>query len=283
MGGAVSNVDEALETLASLDEAKLDELVKEFAGDDNDDEGAGDAAATVVAGQETPRLDGGTAEPKPEAQSQESKPEVPKGAAVLDLFKDDTEAQALVKQQLDSWLRDASAKADAENAQKEFQKLVADGDFEAIGRRFVEDAETKKISSAAEEAALQKAYTDIYGGLFKELNQFTLTDDEKVRVDPDKYPTDAEYVLALTSFINEKKSGTQFEERVNKTATDRLEALKNSNAAKVAAGSSASTLVPAGSSTPTGSQTLSSRQLLQEGFRETLEQAADARVGLNQE
>lgn len=269
MAGAQTPID--LSVIESLDEEGLDKLAAQLGLGDDDE----DTTVVPVDGTPAPKVEDGAPQPAPKVVEQ-GQPRLT-GQDLLKEFQENPEAQKLVQSQLNEWLKQASAQADAKKEQDKFQKLVEDGDYEAIGKRYVEAEAEKVITSKAEEAALTKAYGEVYGSLFKELEQHQLTEEEKSGIAPEKFQTDAEYVLALSNFIAQKKSGNSIDQLVDKKVEEKLTTLKNMKSATVANGNSPSALPGGLGGTAAGGKE-SSRSLIAEGFREILETAAENRI-----
>lgn len=272
MGTAGTDVNDALLKLESLSEEDLSKLASNLGITDDDVEDEGDGGTPADG---TTDVDG--TQPKPKTEDTTPSPKLT-GQDLLKEFQSNPEAQQLVKTQLDTWLAEASARADAEHQSQEFQKLVETGDFEEIGRRYVTAESEKAIRTKAEEEALTRAYGDVYSRLFKELESFPLSPEEKQHIAPEQYTTDAEYVLALSSFIAEKKSGVDFDQRVDAKVEETLTTLRNMKAGVVAGAPSVSTL-PGGTPSTDSNRPQTSRNLIQDGFHEILEEAAGRRVG----
>jgi hypothetical protein len=274
VSGPSTDVQSALNAIENLNEESLDKLVSDLGiAEDSDNDSSGD----ITSPESQKVVDGG--------QQDISKPvgsETPKltGQELLGQFQQNTEAQDLVRQQLNQWLADASAKADVEKQSKEFESLVQEGNFEEIGRRYVTAESENTIRGKAEEEALTKAYGDVYGRLFKELEQFELSDVDKAAIAPEKYSTDAEYVLGLSSFIAGKKSGSDIDALVETKVQERLTTLRNMKSATAATSSSVSSL-PGGTPSADNNRPQTSRSLIQDGFHELLEEASNNRI--NQE
>lgn len=259
-----------LSSLQGLSDSDLNKLASELGLDDDDDEAQPGAEGKPVEGDPAAGSEGGASQPEPKAGEQAA----PKltGKDLLEQFQTDPEAQKLVQAQLQNWLADASATAEAKKEQEAFQELLKSGDYEEIGKRWVQAESEKAIQSKAEDAALTKAYGDVYGRLFKELETYQLTDAEKAEIAPEKYTADAEYVLALSEFIANKKSGSSVETMVDKRVEEKLTTLRNMKSAKAATDPSPSTL-PAATGPTSGKET--SRSLISDGFREYLEEASE--------
>lgn len=263
-----------------LKDEDIDKLASELGLDDDEaPEPKADAGQTPPTGdkKDQPAPVGGRPEDASAQDASGGQPKVPAGKALLDMFREDKEAQSLVQQQLDSWLKQASASADAKKEQEAFQKLIADGDYEEIGKRYVTAEQTKHIQSQAAEQAQIEAYGEIYRGIFDQPEIKGWTPEEKLKYDAANYNTDAEYVLALTDFIASKRSGSSIDDIVEKKVNERLETLKNMKAGEVATGGSPSSL-PGGLPRQEGASDGSSRSLISEGFKEALEAAATNRV-----
>lgn len=266
--------------LETLSDEQIDKMAADLGiTDDDGDTGAlGDGAPPATAGDGAGSAVGGGASDKPQADAAEQ----PKltGQALLEALRSSPEAQTLVQQQLDTWLQSAAADAADKKQQEEFNTLIADGNFEEIGRRYVRAESESKIRTAAENEATTKAYGEIYTNIFKQPELQALSADEKVKLDSGNFFTDAEYVLALTDFIAAKRSGSSDDERVNKLVDEKLEALRNIKASTSASQPSVSSL-PGGLPHQPGSEKQTARDLIREGYHEVLEDRANNRVGVN--
>lgn len=268
--------------LDSLSDDDLDKVVAQIVGEEDEggaDDGSqngtaeGQVAGTPAEGSDS-GLEGREQQEPPPAVQESPKPT---GKQLLDMLGSDTEAQKLIQAQLKGWLEQASAVADAKKEQEEFEKLIASGDFEEIGRRYVTQQQEQKIRNAAAEEAAQKAYGEVYERLFTQIGEFDLTAEDKERIDPNKFDSDAEYVLALTNFIHEKRAGADIGKMVDQLVQEKLEALKNMKAAQSNTTPSPSSL-PGAVEAP-GNNT-SSRTLISEGLREFMEASHQDRVGI---
>lgn len=256
-------------TIETLSEEQIDKLASELGiaadAEDGDTDKGGDG---------TPDPVGREAE-EPAKPSEGLELPKPTGQQLVDLLRGDEEAQKVIQQGLDNWLNKAAADAAAKKEQEEFQKLVESGDFEAIGKRYVEGLSEKAVREKVE----VDVYGQVYQALFKqpELMDANLSDAEKARIDHTKYDSDDEYIAELTNFIAEKRAGKSVDDRVKTALDERIETLKNMKAAEVAAGGSVSGL-PAGSPHDRGNEKRTSSSLISDGWREVLENAAE-RVG----
>lgn len=262
--------------LDDMDDGELDKLAASLGltlGDDTEDISVTDKPAD--ADGQAAGLDGRSPEGTPDPNATAAT-KAPTGAELLKLFQDSPEAQSLVQKQLNDWMAKASAEADAKKEQEEFQKLIENGDYEEIGKRYVTAESEKLIQTKAEQQAMVRAYGEVYTGLFKELETLQLTDDDKKAIEPDKYATDAEYVLALSNLIAQRRTGSSIDDTVNKRVEEKLEALKNAKAAQAATGGSPSAVPGATGLASNGKET--SRSLISEGFTEALEEMSASRV-----
>lgn len=271
MVGPSTDIQDVLSGIGNLTDDDLNKLAADL-GIENDS----DDDSTGVDKTSTQKVEDGQQDNKPVDSG------TPKltGEDLLKQFQENPEAQGLVQKQLNEWLADASAKADVEKQSKEFEELIKSGDYEEIGRRYVTAESEKSIRSKAEEEALTRAYGDVYGKLFKELETFQLSAEEKLSIAPEKYTTDAEYVLGLSSFIAGKRTGSDLDKLINAGVEERLTTLRNMNSATKATASSVSSL-PGGTPSSNNNRPETSRTLIQDGFHDLLEAAADNRV--NQE
>lgn len=257
----------------TLDDDQLDRLADQLGVGDGEAEADDKGTATAATKSDSTVEEGSQAAPKPEESSRSALT----GKELLEQFQSSPEAQTLVKSQLDNWLKQASADADAKSQQAELQKLIESEDYAEIGKRYIASESEKKVQTVADEKALEKAYGVVYGNLFKEIDTFNISDAEKDKIDFHKFNTDEEYVLALTSFIAEKKQSTSVDDLVASKVSETLETLKNMKSAQTATGGSVSAAPGAVAAASNGKET--SRSLISEGFREVLEERAESRVG----
>lgn len=263
--------DETPVSVPTLDDETISALAKELgiAGDEGGDEPSGEGDPSQVGRKAEGE------EPKTPASDGLELPKPPTGQALVDLLRDDKEAQAAIQRGLDSWLQTASAEADAKKEQEEFRKLVADGDFEAIGKRYVEGLSEKAIREKTE----VEVYGQVYQALLSqpELLDAKLTAEEKLKLDHTQYDSDDQYIGVLTNFIAEKRAGSAVEDRVTKALNERIETLKNMKTQQTVSDPSISTL-PGGSPHSRGDEKQSSSSLISAGFKEMFENEAE-RVG----
>jgi hypothetical protein len=259
-------------SVPTLDDDTLNALAKELgiADDDEGDEPKGEGTPDLVGR----KADDGGEQASPDSGGLEV-PKPPTGQALVDLLRDDPDAQKVIQQGLDKWLTDAAASAAAKEEQEEFQKLIQSGDFEAIGKKYVEGLSEKAIRERVE----VDVYGQVYQALFKqpELLDTNLTAEDKVRIDHTQYDSDDEYIRVLTDFIAEKRAGVSVDERVNKTLNERIETLKNMKTQEVVSNPSVSGL-PAGAPHDRGSEKRTSSSLIADGWRSAIEESAE-RVG----
>lgn len=265
-----------LDAIETMSDEQLDQLAATVLGVDDDDAqpDAGKPAGDQPAGDDT-RLEGG--EGKPTGDTPQVT--VPKGKDLVDALVSDPAAKALIDRQLQQYLAEASASADAKAKQDEFNKLLEDGNYDEIGRRFIADQQRTAVTSAAEQEGLKKAYTQIYGGLFAELEKLELTDADKEAIDPSKFgeDEDAKYILHLSQFIQARKGGQTVEEQAKARADEILQALANQKSAAAATSTSVSAGVLGAVDSPTDNRQ-SSRDLISDGFREEYESRQERRV-----
>jgi hypothetical protein len=261
-----------LSAIEGMSEEDIDALAAKLGLGDNEPDAEGEPAPTGEG--EPSSAVGGGADPKPQGDAAEQ----PKltGQELLESLKGSPEAQALIQQQLDGWLQSAAATAAAKKQQDEFNQLIKDGDYETIGKRFVQNTEEQRVREAAAEEASVKAYGEIYRGLLAQPEMNDLTAEEKVKLDSANFATDAEYVLAITDHIAGRRGSKSDDTRVNALVEERLTTLSNMKAAATATSGSAAAALPAGQvgqAVPT-----TSRSMIMEGYRELMEERADNRV-----
>lgn len=270
----VGSPDATVPDIEALSDEQLDSLAAKLgiSGADDDDSTQADAGTDGGAPAD-PKVEDGDSKQTPPATSQG----LPlTGQALIDQLQNSPEAQELIRAQLTSWYQTASAEADAKKEQEDFKKLIESGDFEEIGRRYVQADARKTIETKAQEEARLEAFGSVYKSLFAQPELAQMNDEEKVKLNPDKFPTDEEYVLALTEHIASKRGSAAADTRANELVNEKLTALKNMRAGQAGTVPSPSA-IPSGApgSATNGKQT--SRSLIQEGFHEVLEAAAEDR------
>lgn len=276
-----------LNDIESMDDEAVDALASQLFGDDDGDdapEGEGTKEPSNEGSKDgtpseepAPGSEGRDDQPPPQAGSQGAPRVV--GKDLIESLRHDPEAQAIMKQELDRWVKEASASAEAKKQQEEFQKLIEEGDYEEIGKRFVSEQQSKAVRTAAQEEALTRAYSSIYGKLFGELDKYELTDAEKLAMQPTNFDTDESYILHLSTLAASKRAGDDIEQRANKRAEEILQALANQKAAEAAGGGSPSNIP--GATETAGNRNESSRDLISSGFRESYEEFADRRTSVS--
>jgi hypothetical protein len=196
----------------------------------------------------------------------------PQGESLLDLFRKDPQAQALVRQQAQEWVNSQQSAAAAQKAQQEIDGLIEDEDWEELGKRWAKDTVTNRAGKQQADAALQEAFGNVYQQIFALPELQNLTDEEKAKIDASKFTSDADYIPALLELVVEKRSGTDLESRVNDMLNEKLTALKNMADGKNNASGGSGPNVPSGSQGKS-LEGKSSRELLTMGLSEELEKA----------
>ena len=260
----VSQLD--LSAIESMSDEELDALAGDLgvAGEEGDgQESSEEGAAAEGSSQE----EVGDPETTPQSQSQAT----PRGQDIIELFKSSPEAQELVRNSISRTLQEASAKAEAQKEQEEFKQLLESGDYAEIGRRYVQTETERSIRSKVEDEATTKAYAEVYGGLFRELDKLNLPPEDKAKTTPEAFgvQTDADYVLALSQFISDRKAGVNIEAEVKRRTEENLLAIKNERAARAAKSTSVSALP--GAVEGASGERASSKSLIAEGLRELLD------------
>jgi hypothetical protein len=249
-------------SIDTLTEAQVTALAQELGIVDDPDE-LGDGVEPV----------GGKVEVDPASETLQ----IPKptGKDLVDLLRDDPDAQKVIQTGLDNWLKTAAADAAAKDEQDKFQKLIESGDFEAIGKTYVQGLSEKSIREKAE----VEVYGQVYASLFSqpELLDGTLTAEEKQKLDHTQYESDDAYIRVLTDFVAEKRAGASIEDRVTKTLNERIETLKNLKTQQTVSDPSVSSL-PGGSPHSRANEKQTSSSLIADGYREMFEANAE-RVG----
>jgi len=178
------------------------------------------------------------------------------------------EGQKAIRDAVNTIAASQKTEADTEAQRQELQKLIADGNFEELGKRYTKSLETQQAGQGAVDTFL----TTFYRNLFSDELFQNLTVEERKEIEPDgRFQTDADYVRHLSKFMaNKLKSGISNED-LNAAVAERIEALRRSVAGDKARKGSVQGASPAeggSSSSPTDA-----RSLISEGLKETFPEA----------
>ncbi len=201
----------------------------------------------------------------------ESQDQAPTGESLLDLFRRDPQAQALVREQAQAWANSQQTAAAAQKAQTEIDGLIDDGDYEELGKRFAKDTVTNRAGKVQADAALQEAFGGVYRELFALPELQNLTAEEKSKIDASKFTNDADYIPALLQLIVSKRAAGTLDKTVEDMLTEKLKVLENMAGAGNSAGGSPN--VPGGTNPGGNLEGKSARELLTTGWSDILTKA----------
>ncbi len=210
--------------------------------------------------------DGGDGDNK-EGESQDQ----PKGESLLDLFRRDPQAQALVREQAQQWVSSQQTAAAAESAQKKIDGLIDDEDFEELGKLYAKDTVTNRAGKVQADAALQEAFGGVYAKIFALPEMQNLTAEEKATIDASKFTSDADYIPVLLQLVVSKRTAGTLDKTVDELLTEKIKALENMAGAGNANGGSPN--VPGGTNSGGSLEGKSSRDLLTAGWADILSKA----------
>ncbi len=231
------------------------------AGEDGGKSGAGEGSGD---GQQGDGGDGDNKEGEPQDQA-------PTGESLLDLFRRDPKAQALVREQAQAWADSQQTVAAAQKAQTEIDGLIEDGDYEELGKRFAKDTVTNRAGKVQADAALQEAFGGVYRELFALPELQNLTTEEKSKIDASKFTNDADYIPALLQLVVSKRTAGTLDKTVEDMLTEKLKVLENMAGAGNSAGGSPN--VPGGTNPGGNLEGKSARELLTTGWSDILNKA----------
>lgn len=191
------------------------------------------------------------------------------GQALLDLLAGNTEAQGLLSQTLQSMMAESARTAAAQAEAAELQQLIKDEKYDEVGKRIVERTQMDAARAQVEDTVLKQQFAPVYQDIFAQPELKVLTAEEREKLHPSKYNSDAEYVRGLTSFIE----GKRFESKVQAEVTKRVEAeLKaRANGESSARSKTRSVAAGPGATAELAGARQSTTDLIRQGLRATFE------------
>lgn len=242
--------------------------------DDVDDEGEEDPegateGTTVI---DDPEGGGGAEDDPDEGDSKE--PVVPlSGLAQLQALLEDPEIQSTLGDQVAEYQRTMALEAERKTEAEAFQKLIADEDWEAVGKAVVSRSQESEARKAVSSEVQQEIFKPVYAELFAQPELQTLTAEDKLALHLDNFKSPAAHVAAISGFIQQKRSSADFDARVKAGVEEALAAEKN----RAAAAKAKDPVLAGRSPSPIGLTTgkVTSASLLQEGWRSILNPQAE--------
>jgi hypothetical protein len=245
----------------------------ETPGDDNDaDEDTDEEAA-----DDEPDADGDASGDDGDGGSgQDDSPAVdavpaPTGRQILDLLAGSPEAQQEMANVLQEIMAANANSAAAQAEAKEFSDLVEKGDYGEIGRRIVQRSQDQAVRDRVAGEVLLEEFKPVYAEIFAEPELQNLSAEDKASLDPKNF-SDAQYVRALTKFVQTKRTEAAIEAEVEKRIKIRDEAAGNRDTAGKVKNKSVG-------ASPGGTQgtgpARTSRELIASGLRSVINPPAD--------
>lgn len=222
-------------------EPQLDDLLSELAGLDGEEEeeplGESREEDPSPAREEEPTQE----PPKEEAPSEEKNP------PVLDLTN--PEVQASLGALFREWQSELHRRYQQESSAKELESLIAEGNVEEIGKRFVQEYSKVRDRQRYQKEILTDFLEPVYLSLLSHEAFKNLDRETAMKLHPDRYSDDRTYLLALSDHIAQwsAKNGKaeDREQQEQSTARARQEALqKVQEVAQVTGAPGASSVVP---------------------------------------
>lgn len=226
--------------------------------EDEDDSGDDADDATDASDDSDGDQEGGSGSDDDDKSSEEA-PKLPTGRDLIDLLAGDTEAQTLLRDTLAQMRDESTRSAEAQAQAQEFTELREKGDYAEIGRRIVERTESQTAREQVADEVLNEVFQPVYREVLSQPEFKDLTAEDKERLAPAKYDTDAHYLRALVEFRDEKRFEAAVEAEVQKRVKTAKEAEGNREVAAKTKGRSVSAS-PA-TSGPVGGPKTSSEKL----------------------
>lgn len=207
--------EEELDTSEELDEEgdEEDESESELdTGDNEDVEEAADPANSDVSEQEKPVV-------------------APKGKDLVDLLTEDPEAQQILDKKFEDAVRKLRAEQTSKAEAEEFQALIDKGDYAEVGKRLVTRQQEQAARETVTDEILNEVFTPVYERLLAQPEMKNLTAEDRERLDLNKFSSDADYVVAIQNFINEKRAEKTIQAEVDRRVKEVLESKSNQQVA----------------------------------------------------
>src|SRR3990167_1799032 len=175
-----------------------------------------------------------------------------------------------VQDAVTSYLQRAFSAAQADQAEEELKTLASEGKYDEIGRRFIEQQKTARTRESVAKEVRQGEDKKKYTHLFSqpELKDFAkLPADERDALQPSKFSSDAEYIVALNEYVAQKRAMSKVDGLAEEKARQKIEAEQNKNLAKKAQQGSIGA-IPGGQATDGKGNLKTSSDFIAAGLRE---------------
>lgn len=244
-------------TMAALEDLADDEVVDEDEDEEDGDlEDAGNTdEGTEVGGGDDPENPDGDSKPSGTLSSY----------AQLQALLQDPEVQSTLTEQVADYQARMAAEAASTQEAEALQKMIADEDWEGVGKAVVTKAQQDTARTTVKEELTREMFSPVYADLFKQPEMQTLTAEDRERLHVDKFPNNAAHVAAVSGYIAEKRFNAQVEAEVTKRVATAIEAEKNKDTSVKAKAPSLAGRTPA--AVGVVQPKLSSADLIRSGLR----------------
>jgi hypothetical protein len=159
-------------------------------------------------------------------------------------FTDPT-VRRLVQGEMYQTLSALQGEVAAKEQRARVNKLIEDEDFETLGKEVATAAQQQTRLSEAMDAVRQDFYGSTFAQLVSAIPELANIDEAgKQQLDPSKFGSDADYLVALTEYVAEKRTGAKAHAEAQKTLEDLAAATAAGEAAEANAKAAGQPLLP---------------------------------------
>lgn len=183
---------------------------------------------------------------------------------------------------LDQWYTDrkaAETRQDSETASlQEIAKLVQEGKHQELGEIVAKELVSASQREVVGKEVLTNFLSQTYQKIFADPVFQSLTDAEKIEIDPKRFPSDVEYIDFLRQFTARKSGAQATDEVIEAKVQERLKAAANENRGRKMTTSSPTGLPPnAPGAQPADDSNTSGADLIALGMREEYDRISGGR------
>jgi hypothetical protein len=133
----------------------------------------------------------------------------------------DPAVRRLIQEEMAQTVSALQGEAAAREQRTRINKLIEDEDFETLGKEVATAAQQQARLAEAMETVRQDFYGTTFAQLVSAIPELVNIDEEgKQELDPSKFGSDADYLVALTEYVAEKRTGAKAHAEAQKTLED---------------------------------------------------------------
>jgi hypothetical protein len=157
----------------------------------------------------------------------------------------DPEVRRLIQGEMAQTLSALQGEAAAKEQRARINKLIEDEDFGTLGKEVAMVAQQQTRLAEAMDAVRQDFYSSTFAQVVSSFPELVNIDEEgRQKLDPSKFGSDAEYLVALTEYVAEKRTGAKAQADAHKILEDLAAATAAGDAAEANAKAAGQPLLP---------------------------------------